>query len=145
MTIREVERRRALLTGIAPVHHPAQQPSITPARSEDPAIKAVPVQRRPRISARGESGKSRNHRRHRDRGGRGDGDGGDGDDGERDRFAERRVMTLSEFCRRNRISKPTLWRMRRDGTGPATVRLGLRRVGIRFIDEKTWQESRTGA
>jgi predicted DNA-binding transcriptional regulator AlpA len=144
MAIREVARRRALLTGTAPVQQPIQQPTIAPRAG---AIRAVPVQRRLRISARGKSGKSRNHRRHHDRGSRGDDDGddGDGSDGERDRFAERRVMTLSEFCRRNRISKPTLWRMRRDGTGPATVRLGLRRIGIRYVDEKTWQESRTGA
>jgi hypothetical protein len=141
MTLREAERRRALLTGIAPVHHPAQQPSIT----QDPAIKAVPVQRRPEISARG---KPRNRHRHQNRRRDGDDDSGDdGGDGGREPYDPelRKVMLWATFLERNKLSKPSGWRLRKQGLGPKIVMLGKRRMGVTFAAERDWQESRTGA
>jgi hypothetical protein len=64
-------------------------------------------------------------------------------EGARDRYDPdlARVMTLAEFCRRNRISKITLWRLRRVGFGPRTVSLGVRRIGITYQAEREWQEN----
>jgi hypothetical protein len=63
-------------------------------------------------------------------------------DGERDRYDPdlARVMTLREFCARNRISKITLWRLRKAGLGPKVVPLGVRRLGITYQSEKDWQQ-----
>jgi predicted DNA-binding transcriptional regulator AlpA len=56
-----------------------------------------------------------------------------------------RVMSLATFLERNNLSKPTLWRLRKAGLGPKTVRLGERRLGITYAAELEWQQSRAGA
>lgn len=56
-----------------------------------------------------------------------------------------RVMSLATFVERNKLSKATLWRLRKAGDGPQLVRLGERRLGVTYAAEREWQEARTGA
>jgi hypothetical protein len=55
---------------------------------------------------------------------------------------ELRVLTLREFANLNSISFQTAKRMFAEGRGPKTVQLSHRRVGVRVIDNRIWQESR---
>jgi hypothetical protein len=55
----------------------------------------------------------------------------------------RRVMTLATFLERNSLSAPTFRRMRLAGLGPRVVQLGLRRLGITYLAEREWQDSRS--
>ena len=53
-----------------------------------------------------------------------------------------RVMTLQEAADLSGISFATLKRMGPDG--PKTIRISTRRVGVRVIDLRLWQEARLG-
>jgi predicted DNA-binding transcriptional regulator AlpA len=53
-----------------------------------------------------------------------------------------RVITLQEFAASQGLSFATVQRMIARGEGPRTIRLSLRRVGVRIIDLKEWQQSR---
>jgi predicted DNA-binding transcriptional regulator AlpA len=52
------------------------------------------------------------------------------------------VMTLQEFDRVIRLSSAARKRMFAKGLGPRTVRLGLRKLGIRVADYRAWLEQR---
>ena len=53
-----------------------------------------------------------------------------------------RVLTLRELADLSGMSKSTLERMRREGTGPRWVRLSARRVRCRLSDYLTWLAAR---
>jgi hypothetical protein len=54
-----------------------------------------------------------------------------------------RVLTLREWAALNTLSFQTAKRLLADGRGPKTIQLSDRRVGIRVIDNRRWQEART--
>jgi predicted DNA-binding transcriptional regulator AlpA len=54
-----------------------------------------------------------------------------------------RVISYPEAAKSAGISECTLRRRINAGTGPRTVRLSARRVGIRVRDFRTWLESNT--
>lgn len=56
-----------------------------------------------------------------------------------------RVLTLRELADLSGMSKSTLERMRREGTGPRLVRLSARRVGVRLSDYHAWLAAREPA
>jgi predicted DNA-binding transcriptional regulator AlpA len=60
-----------------------------------------------------------------------------------DSFEDRRVLTLPEFRRRNKLSRTTYWRLKVAGETPATIQLSARREGITVAEERRWQQSRT--
>lgn len=51
-----------------------------------------------------------------------------------------RLSTVEEFLQRNRISKPTLYKLFREGKGPRVIRVG-RRVFIAPEAEAEWRRS----
>jgi predicted DNA-binding transcriptional regulator AlpA len=53
-----------------------------------------------------------------------------------------RVITLQEFAESQGISFATLQRMIKRGEGPKIIRLSPRRVGVRVIDGREWQQAR---
>ena len=55
---------------------------------------------------------------------------------------ELRVLTVKEFAALNSISAGTAKRLFADGVGPQTIQLSKRRVGVRVIDNRRWQEAR---
>jgi predicted DNA-binding transcriptional regulator AlpA len=57
----------------------------------------------------------------------------------------RQVMTLDQVARLDGTSKPTLLRQIAAGTGPKTIRLSTRRVGVTVGDYDAWQRVRKGA
>jgi predicted DNA-binding transcriptional regulator AlpA len=48
------------------------------------------------------------------------------------------ILTEREVCNWLGISEPTLFRHRRDGTGPKFIRLSARRVGYRHSAVEAW-------
>jgi predicted DNA-binding transcriptional regulator AlpA len=55
---------------------------------------------------------------------------------------ELRVLTLREWAALNSLSFGTAKRLFAEGKGPKTVQLSARRVGVRMIDARRWQEAR---
>ena len=52
------------------------------------------------------------------------------------------ILTEREVCNWLGVSEPTLFRHRRDGTGPKFIRLSARRVGYRHSSVETWLRRR---
>ena len=52
------------------------------------------------------------------------------------------ILTECEVCSWLGISEPTLYRHRRDGTGPHFIRLSARRVGYRQSAVEAWLRQR---
>ena len=53
---------------------------------------------------------------------------------------EQQVFTVSEFCIRNRISRPTFFKLMRNGRGPRVMRLGhIARISIDA--ERDWRKA----
>ena len=55
---------------------------------------------------------------------------------------DQRVLTLREWAKLNSLSFQTAKRMFAEGSGPRTVQLSKRRVGVRVIDNQRWAEAR---
>jgi predicted DNA-binding transcriptional regulator AlpA len=55
---------------------------------------------------------------------------------------ELKVLTLREFAALNGFSFMTVKRLFKAGQGPVTIQLSPKRVGIRMIDARRWQEAR---
>jgi hypothetical protein len=53
------------------------------------------------------------------------------------------VLTFSEWCKLNRISEATGWRLKRSGKGPVFVRVGIRRIGVTVAANRAWQKKRS--
>jgi predicted DNA-binding transcriptional regulator AlpA len=53
-----------------------------------------------------------------------------------------RVLTFTEWCQLNSISRTTGKRLIRAGEGPRIIDLAPRRIGIRESDNAAWQASR---
>lgn len=53
-----------------------------------------------------------------------------------------KVLTEREVCNWLSVSEPTLFRHRRDGTGPKFIRLSARRVGYRHSAVEAWLSQR---
>jgi predicted DNA-binding transcriptional regulator AlpA len=52
------------------------------------------------------------------------------------------ILTEREVCNWLGLSEPTLFRHRRDGTGPNFIRLSARRVGYRHSAVEAWLSQR---
>jgi predicted DNA-binding transcriptional regulator AlpA len=52
------------------------------------------------------------------------------------------ILTECEVCSWLGVSEPTLFRHRRDGTGPKFIRLSARRVGYRRSAVEAWLSQR---
>jgi predicted DNA-binding transcriptional regulator AlpA len=52
------------------------------------------------------------------------------------------ILTERELCNWLGVSEPTLFRHRRDGTGPRFIRLSARRVGYRHSAVEAWLRQR---
>jgi predicted DNA-binding transcriptional regulator AlpA len=52
------------------------------------------------------------------------------------------ILTEREVCNWLGLSEPTLFRHRRDGTGPNFIRLSARRVGYRHSAVEAWLRQR---
>jgi predicted DNA-binding transcriptional regulator AlpA len=52
------------------------------------------------------------------------------------------ILTEREVCNWLGVSEPTLFRHRRDGTGPNFIRLSARRVGYRHSAVEAWLRQR---
>ena len=52
------------------------------------------------------------------------------------------ILTEREVCNWLGVSEPTLFRHRRDGTGPKFIRLSARRVGYRHGAVEAWLRER---
>jgi len=52
------------------------------------------------------------------------------------------VMTIPQTAALDQVSPITLLRQIKNGTGPRTIQLSARRIGIRVRDYREWQESR---
>jgi predicted DNA-binding transcriptional regulator AlpA len=55
-----------------------------------------------------------------------------------------RVATEREAAIFTSLSRLTLQRYRRSGTGPTFIRLGARRIGYRLSDLRAWMDERAG-
>jgi predicted DNA-binding transcriptional regulator AlpA len=55
---------------------------------------------------------------------------------------ELRVLSVKECAALNNLSWMTFKRMIARGDGPQIVQLSARRIGIRVIDARRWQEAR---
>ena len=55
---------------------------------------------------------------------------------------EVKVLTLREWAKLNGFSFMTAKRLFKRGEGPTTIQLSPRRVGVRVIDNRIWQEKR---
>jgi predicted DNA-binding transcriptional regulator AlpA len=53
-----------------------------------------------------------------------------------------KILTEREVCNWLGVSEPTLFRHRRDGTGPAFIQLSARRVGYRHSAVEAWLSQR---
>jgi predicted DNA-binding transcriptional regulator AlpA len=53
-----------------------------------------------------------------------------------------KVLTLREFAALNGFSFMTAKRLFKRGQGPVTIQLSPKRVGVRMIDARRWQEAR---
>jgi hypothetical protein len=53
-----------------------------------------------------------------------------------------KVLTRKEWAKLNSLSYGTAKRILASGNGPPVIQLTERRVGIRMIDNRRWQESR---
>jgi len=53
-----------------------------------------------------------------------------------------KILTEREVCNWLSVSEPTLFRHRRDGTGPKFIRLSARRVGYRHSAVEAWLSQR---
>jgi predicted DNA-binding transcriptional regulator AlpA len=53
-----------------------------------------------------------------------------------------KILTEREVCNWLGVSEPTLFRHRRDGTGPRFIQLSARRVGYRHSAVETWLSQR---
>jgi predicted DNA-binding transcriptional regulator AlpA len=53
-----------------------------------------------------------------------------------------RVLSLKQWAALNGFSLMTGKRLIKAGQGPTTIQLSPRRVGVRMIDNRRWQESR---
>jgi predicted DNA-binding transcriptional regulator AlpA len=53
-----------------------------------------------------------------------------------------KILTEREVCNWLGVSEPTLFRHRRDGTGPKFIRLSARRVGYRHSAVEAWLSKR---
>jgi predicted DNA-binding transcriptional regulator AlpA len=56
--------------------------------------------------------------------------------------SELRVLTLREFAALNGFSFMTVKRLFARGEGPVTIQLSPKRIGVRMIDARRWQEQR---
>jgi len=56
-----------------------------------------------------------------------------------------RVMPWPEVQRAVGLSRPQIWRLRRDGDFPAPLRLSTNRVGWRTSELRAWLDSRARA
>jgi predicted DNA-binding transcriptional regulator AlpA len=52
------------------------------------------------------------------------------------------ILTKRQVCNWLGVSEPTLFRHRRDGTGPKFIRLSARRVGYRHSAVEAWLRQR---
>ena len=57
-------------------------------------------------------------------------------------LADDQVLTFQEWCRLNRISERTGYRIINGPDGPKTVQLSARRFGIRVAANREWQQAR---
>ena len=57
---------------------------------------------------------------------------------------ERAAFSISEFCRRNCISRSMFYKLRRFGIGPRVMRVGVRQIISRDA-ERDWQREREAA
>jgi hypothetical protein len=55
---------------------------------------------------------------------------------------DQRVLTRKEWAKLNSLSFETAKRILMRGDGPPVVQLSARRIGIRMIDNRRWQEAR---
>lgn len=55
---------------------------------------------------------------------------------------DHQVLTLRQWAALNNISIASAKKLLWDGEGPQTIQLTKRRIGIRMIDNRRWQESR---
>jgi predicted DNA-binding transcriptional regulator AlpA len=53
-----------------------------------------------------------------------------------------KVLTLREFAALQGFSFMTAKRLFKRGEGPVTIQLSPKRVGVRMIDARRWQEAR---
>jgi predicted DNA-binding transcriptional regulator AlpA len=53
-----------------------------------------------------------------------------------------KILTEREVCNWLGVSEPTLFRHRRDGTGPTFIQLSARRVGYRQSAVEAWLSQR---
>jgi predicted DNA-binding transcriptional regulator AlpA len=58
-------------------------------------------------------------------------------------YCNKDILSEREVSRWLGISEPTLFRHRRDGTGPSFIRLSERRIAYRRSDVDAWLEART--
>ena len=54
---------------------------------------------------------------------------------------DNRVMTFAQWCELNGFSPATGRRILNSGKGPRVLRLSDRRIGIRYGDNRIWQDS----
>jgi len=57
-------------------------------------------------------------------------------------LADDQVLTFPEWCRLNRISERTGYRIIKGPDGPKTVQISARRFGIRVAANREWQRAR---
>jgi predicted DNA-binding transcriptional regulator AlpA len=57
-------------------------------------------------------------------------------------FNNNEILTESDLCNWLGLSEPTLFRHRRNGTGPKFIRLSARRVGYRRSAVEEWLKKR---
>ena len=57
-------------------------------------------------------------------------------------LADDQVLTFPEWCRLNRISERTGYRIIKGPDGPKTVQISARRFGIRVAANREWQHTR---
>jgi len=56
-----------------------------------------------------------------------------------------KVLSVPQWCKLNGFSIPTGKRLLKSGAGPKVIKLSLRRIGIRVMDNAEWQDSRARA
>jgi hypothetical protein len=60
-------------------------------------------------------------------------------------YDDNQVLTFNERCRLNRISLRNGRRILKGPGGPKVLQLSQNRIGIRYADNRGWQESRARA
>lgn len=53
-----------------------------------------------------------------------------------------RMLTFSEWCKRNGFSLSTGQRLRASGQGPVFVQLSTRRIGVSIAEDRRWRKAR---